>query len=401
MSINSRMTEASAERAARIARRMDEIQPFHVAELFTRAGELRRAGHSVINLSVGEPDFPTPQPILDAARRALERGRFPYTETLGIPELRAAIAGLYQTRYGIKLAPERVVVTAGGSGALLLTMGVLINPGDEVILADPAYPCNFQFVRLMGGKPVGITAGPDTHYQLTPELITQNWTSHTAAALIASPANPTGTIVPVEQMRNIAATVARLGGQLIVDEIYHGITYGADALTALAVSDEAFIINSFSKYFHMTGWRLGWIVAPSAYVRAIERLAQNIFISNSAIAQYAALAAFEPRTIEIAEARRREFQARRDYLLPALRNLGFEIPIVPEGAFYLYADCSRLTDDSYQFAWDVLERAHVAITPGIDFGQNRPNQHLRFSYCTSLTNLQEAVARLKSYLEKV
>ena len=384
--------------AIRIARRMDEIAPFHVVEIFNRVGELECAGHSVINLCIGEPDFPTPQPMLDAAAKALQTGRFPYTASLGIAELRSAISKFYWDRHQIKIAPERIAVTAGASAALLLTMGVLINHGDEVLLTDPGYPCNHQFVRAMGGKPIGVPVGSAEGYQLNAALIEQHWTAATAAVLVASPANPTGTMIHADAMADLIAAVHARGGRLIVDEIYLALSYGNAGQTALSLSDEVFIINSFSKYFQMTGWRLGWIVAPSAYVKAIEKLSQNLFISNSAIAQQVALAGFESATLEILESRKKEFQARRDYLIPALKDLGFGIPVTPEGAFYIYADCSKFTDDSYRFAWDLLEKAHVAVTPGIDFGVHHAQRHVRFSYCASLEQLKEGISRIKRYV---
>ena len=384
--------------AVRIAKRMDEIAPFHVVEIFNRVGELERAGHHVINLCIGEPDFPTPQAMQDAAAKCLQGGRFPYTASLGNPELRAAIAKFYLDRYRVEIAPERIAVTAGASAALLLTMGVLINPGDEVLLTDPGYPCNHQFVRAMGGKPVGVPVDSGSDYQLNAALIEQHWKPNTVAALVASPANPTGTMIHTQDMAKLIGAVHGRGGRLIVDEIYLALSYGSEADSALALSDEVFIINSFSKYFQMTGWRLGWIVAPTAYVKAIERLSQNLYISNSAIAQHAALAGFEPETLTLLEDRRKEFQARRDFLIPALNDLGFDIPVMPEGAFYVYADCSALTDDSYKFAWDLLENAFVAVTPGIDFGTHHAERHVRFSYCASLAQLREGIDRLKRFL---
>ena len=389
---------ADPKRFARIADRMDEIAPFHVVEIFNRVGELERAGHSVINLCIGEPDFPTPQPMLDAAAKALQSSRFPYTPSLGIPELRTAIANFYWDRYQVKIAPERIAVTAGASAALLLTMGVLVNPNDEVLLTDPGYPCNHQFIRAMGGKTIGVPVDSASNYQLNATLIEQHWREATAAALVASPANPTGTMIHPAEMAKLIAAVHGRGGRLIVDEIYLALSYGDTATTALSLSDEIFVINSFSKYFQMTGWRLGWIVAPSAYVKAIERLSQNLFISNSAIAQHAALAGFDAGTFPILEERRKEFQARRDYLIPALKDLGFGVPVTPEGAFYIYADCSTFSDDSYRFAWDLLEQAHVAVTPGIDFGTYHAERYVRFSYCASIEQLREGVARIKRYL---
>ena len=391
---------ADPKRFARIANRMNDIAPFHVVEIFNRVGELQRAGHSIINLCIGEPDFPTPQPMLDAAAKALQSGRFPYTPSLGIAELREAIANFYSDRYQVKIAPERIAVTAGASAALLLVMGVLINPGDQVLLTDPGYPCNHQFVRAMGGKPIGVPVDSSSGYQLNAALIEKNWNPNTVAAVVASPANPTGTMIHQDAMADLIGAVHRRSGRLIVDEIYLALSYGETATTALSLSDEVFIVNSFSKYFQMTGWRLGWIVAPSAYIPAIERLSQNLFISNSAIAQHAALAGFESATLEILETRRKEFQARRDYLIPALKELGFGIPVTPEGAFYVYADCSKFAADSYRFAWDMLEKSGVAVTPGVDFGVYHAERHVRFSYCASLEQLREGIARIGSYLGK-
>jgi aspartate/methionine/tyrosine aminotransferase len=275
---------------------------------------------------------------------------------------------------------------------------VLLDPGAELLMADPGYPCNRQFARTVDGEPVGVAVGPQTGWQLTPQLVEARWTARTAAVLVASPANPTGTLIPPSVLRGIHEVVRRRGGRLVVDEIYHGLTYGADPPTALAISDELLVVNSFSKYFDMTGWRLGWLIAPQAYVRELEKLAQNLFICPSTLAQRAALAAFLPETLEVLEARRRELQARRDLVVPALREMGFEVPVMPEGAFYVYAGCGRLAEDSGRFALEILERAGVAVTAGLDFGQNQPERHLRFSYTTSMANLQEAMERLRQFL---
>ena len=265
-------------------------------------------------------------------------------------------------------------------------------------MADPGYPCNRQFARLVEGVPVGIPVGPETGWQLTPELVGAHWTARTAAVLVASPANPTGTLVAPEQLGQLDAVVRRRGGRLVVDEIYHGLTYGTDARTALERSDEVFVVNSFSKYFDMTGWRLGWLVAPSAYLRELEKLQQNLFICASTVAQRAALAAFRPETLEVLEARRRELGARRDLVVPALRELGFDVPVTPAGAFYVYAGCGRLAPDSSTFALEILEQAGVAVTPGLDFGDHQPERHLRFSYATSAENLREGLERLRRFI---
>jgi len=381
-----------------LARRMRDIEPFHVMELLARARELEAQGRSIVHMEIGEPDFPTPQPICEAGIRALQKGELFYTPALGLPQLREAIAAFYQSRYGVDVPASRIVVTSGASGALLLAIAALIDPGDQVLVSDPGYPCNRHFVRLMEGNPVGVAVGAGSNYQLNPELIAQHWGDRTVAALVASPSNPTGTLIPPQQLEAMAEFAAQRGGTLIVDEIYHGLVYDGDAMTALATSENVFVINSFSKYFNMTGWRLGWLVAPAVYVREIDKLAQNIFLAAPTPSQHAALAAFEPETVAILEARRQEFRARRDYLVPALRKLGFDIPHTPQGAFYIYAGCGALTRDSFAFAYDLLERAGVAITPGIDFGAHAPERHVRFAYTRPVEQLAEGVARLTAYL---
>ena len=392
------MTAADRLPTAHLAQRMADIEPFHVVVLITRAKELEAQGRSIVNLVIGEPDFPTPQPIVDAGIAALRTRHVRYTPSFGTPALRAAIAGWYRQRYGITLPPERVAVTSGSSGALLLTMGVLLSPGDQVLMADPSYPCNRHFARAMEGEPVGIPVGADSAYQLTPELVERYWTPRTRAVMVATPSNPTGTLLPTDQLRAIQEVVRARGGTLIVDEIYHGLTYDCEARSALEFADDVFVINSFSKYFCMTGWRLGWMVMPMAYAGALEKLAQNLFISNSEVAMHAALAAFDPATLAECEANRARFQAQRDFLVPALRDLGFEIPVMPQGAFYVYANCSKLTRDSYAFCLDLLEQAGVAVAPGLDFGAHRAAEHVRFSYPKPIPVLAEGVERLRKYL---
>jgi len=381
-----------------LARRMAGIAPFHVMELLARAHALEAEGRSIIHMEVGEPDFPTAEPIMAAAQRALHEGRTRYTSAVGVPELRQAIAEYYRTHEGVTVPVERILVTPGASGALQLATAVLINPGDQVLLADPGYPCNRHFVRLVEGEAVGIPVGPAEAYQLNIDLVQQHWTERTVAVLLASPANPTGTLVDLSVLEEIVRWVETQGGRVVMDEIYHGLIYGTDSPSALTLSEDVFVVNSFSKYFGMTGWRLGWLVAPRDYVREAEKLAQNLFLAPSTPAQYAALAAFSPKAMAIFETRRQEFKARRDFLLPALRELGFTIPVTPAGAFYLYADCSRFTDNSYDFAMNLLEQAGVAITPGIDFGNYQPERHVRFAYTNALDNLAEGVKRLRQAL---
>jgi len=380
----------------RLADRLADIQPFYVMDILARARALEATGRSIVHMEIGEPDFPTPQPIIDAGVRSLEAGQTHYTPALGLPELRQAVSDHYPS--SCRPGASRVVITPGASGALQLLFAALINPGDEVLLADPGYPCNRHFARLFEGRAVPVPVTAAQGFQLNSELIRQHWTERSVAVLVASPSNPTGTIVSDDAMAEIVETVTELGGTLIVDEIYHGLTYGPTVTTALSHSQDVVIVNSFSKFYGMTGWRAGWIVAPELLVEAIERLAQNIFIAAATPAQYAALAAFGDEVAVELELRRKTFQARRDYLLPAIQALGFRIPVIPEGAFYLYADCSELTNDSYAFAVELLNEAGVAITPGKDFGGNQPERFVRFSYANEMENLREAMTRLQRFL---
>ena len=384
----------------RLASRMSGIEPFHVVVLVTRAKELEAQGRSIINMVIGEPDFPTPTPVLEAGIQALRSGQVRYTPSLGSPALREAISGWYKTRYKLDVPASRIAVTSGSSGALLLTMGVLLSRGEQVLMTDPGYPCNRHFVHAMEGEAVGIPVDEKTNYQLTAELVERHWTPRTAAVMIATPSNPTGTLIPMEELQQIHEVVRGRGGKLIVDEIYHGLTYGTQVRSALELADDIFVINSFSKYFCMTGWRLGWMVAPDEYITDVERLAQNLYISNSDVAMQAALAAFRPECIEEFERNRCAFQAQRDYLLPELRKLGFGIPVTPEGAFYIYANSSQLVDDSYTFCLDLLEKAGVAVAPGIDFGSTRASEYVRFSYPKPIPVLEEGIRRLREYLDK-
>ena len=380
------------------ASRLADIAPFHVMELMAHARALAATGRDIIHMEVGEPDFPTPEPILAAAQAHVATGRVFYTPALGLPELRSAIAAFYATRYGITIPSSRIVVTAGASGALLLAMACLAEPGSEWLLTDPGYPCNRNFVRSFEGVPIGMLVHPENNFQPTLADFEAHWNERTAGALLASPANPTGTLLDDDVLAAIAGFVRQQGGQLLVDEIYHGLSYERDASTALQFGDDIFVVQSFSKYFNMTGWRLGWLVIPERFSRDIEKLAQNLFISPSAPAQHAALAAFAPTTISILEARRQEFRRRRDFLGPALTALGFRLPARAEGAFYLYANCSELTDDSERFAHDLLDATGVAATPGLDFGSNAPEKHLRFAYTTGVERLAEAAERIRRYL---
>ena len=381
----------------RPARRLADIEPFHVVELLTRARQLESEGRDIIHMEVGEPDFPTPEPITKAAVAAIQGGKTLYTQALGLPELRTAISDFYRERYGVAVAASRIAITNGASGALNLAFAALANPGDEWLLADPGYPCNRHILRTYEGCPISMPVGPDSNFQPTPAMLRQYWNEKTAGLLVASPANPTGTLLTLAEIEALAAVCREKQGHFLVDEIYHGLTYEIVAPTACAAGDDIWVINSFSKYFQMTGWRLGWMVIPEAYVRDVEKLAQNLVLCPSTPAQHAALAAFAPDTIAILEERRAEFRHRRDFLAPALEAIGFRVTARPEGAFYLYCDRSALADDSFALARDLLEKTGVAATPGLDFGSNAPEKHIRFAYTTGVPRLAEAVERLRRY----
>jgi aspartate/methionine/tyrosine aminotransferase len=378
----------------RIARRMADIQPFHVMEILKRAHELAAAGRDIIHLEVGEPDFPSPAPIIEAAQRFLAGGHVHYTPALGLTALREAISRFYHDRFGADVSPERIIVTPGASGALMLALAVLTDPGDEWLQPDPGYPSNRHLVRSFEGIARALPVDASSRFQPTPAHVDAAWTPRTRGLMVASPANPTGTLLSLDEIVALQQAVSARGGVLIVDEIYQGLNYGIEASTALSRLDDVFVVNSFSKYFGMTGWRLGWMVAPQAYVREIEKLAQHFFISPSTPAQYAALAAFAPDTLEILEARRHAFAERRNTLLPALREQGFRFATEPQGAFYLYADISGLADSSESLARRFIEEAGVATTPGLDFGDNAPERHLRIAYTTGESRLVDAAERI-------
>ncbi|MCB1959091.1 MAG: pyridoxal phosphate-dependent aminotransferase [Rhodocyclaceae bacterium] len=378
----------------RLAPRMADIRPFHVMELLRRARELEAAGRDIIHMEVGEPDFPTPQPVLDAATRFLSRGEVHYTATLGLPALREAIAGHYRARFGVDVSPARIIITPGASGALMLALAATTAPGDGWLLPDPTYPSNRHLIRSFEGVAQPMPVDAAQAYQPTVEQVDAAWTATTRGLMVATPSNPTGTLLDLPQLAALADCVRQHGGAFIVDEIYQGLSYGVAASTALAVANDAFIVNSFSKYFGMTGWRLGWLVVPDGLTRDIERLAQHFYICPSTVAQHAALAAFTPSCGEILEARREAFAERRNLLLPALREAGFCITAEPQGAFYIYADIAALAEDCETLAHRLIEDAGVAATPGIDFGDHRPRQHIRFAYTTHSARLVEAVERI-------
>ena len=384
-----------------IAQRAEDITPFHVMDILAQAKKLEADGKDIIHLEVGEPDFDTPKPIIDAGIAALKAAKTHYTPALGLPELREAIANWYQTNYQVEVDPERIVVTPGASGALMLVMGALLERDKKVILADPGYPCNRNFARFVEGKVQSISVDASSNYQLTADHINEYWDEDTALSLVASPSNPTGTVLSRQQLSELANAVQAKQGHLVVDEIYHGLTYdGVNAPTVLAVDQNAFVINSFSKFFGMTGWRLGWLVAPEEYIPVMDKLAQNLFLAAPTISQYAALSAFSDDTLTILEQRRSVFEQRRNALLPALQNLELEIKASPQGAFYIYANCKSLLNDKMPDSMALtkywLQQAGVAVTPGNDFGHHQAKDYVRFAYTADQQRLLEAVERIKN-----
>ena len=358
-----------------------------------------QGGRPMIYLNIGEPDFTAVPAVVAAAERCMAAGNTQYTQATGLPELRQAIAAWYGTRFGIDVAASRIVVTAGASAALQLATLVLVDDGDEVLLPDPSYPCNRHFVAAAGGRPVLLPTGPAQRFQLDAEAVVQAWGPRTRGVLLASPSNPTGTSIDPAEMQRIAHAVRSRGGFTMVDEIYLGLSYDeAYGHSALAHGDDLVIVNSFSKYFGMTGWRLGWLVLPQALVAPAEKLAQNLYICASSIAQHAALGCFEPASLAEYERRRDAFRQRRDFIVPALERLGFLVPVVPDGAFYVYADVSAFSPSSWDFCFDMMQRAQVALTPGRDFGPYAGERNIRLSFANSMAELEEAVRRLAGAL---
>lgn len=383
---------------SQIAQRMQGFSAFYVMKLLQRAKELERQGREIIHMEIGEPDFPSPARIIEAGSKQILTGEVKYTEAAGLIELRKKIADYYYQRYSIEVAPERIFVTPGASGAFLLALGVSLNPGEEVLMADPCYACNSNFVRFFGGNTRFVDVNASTHYQLSADLVSRNWTKNSKGVVIASPSNPTGTVISEVELKKIIKQVNDFNGCFYSDEIYHGLVYGKKACSALQFSDDVFVINSFSKYFSMTGWRIGWLIVPEHFTDSVEKLAQNIFISTSTHSQYAALAAFSEENLAELESRKKQFQKRRDFLYEQLQNLGFIIEVKPEGAFYIYANCSRFTEDSFKFAQDLLEQQGVAVTPGKDFGNNQENCYIRFAYTSSIAKMTVAIERIEQFI---
>lgn len=392
----------------RVSRRAERIEPFYVMEVAKAAQDLARqvAGtrEPMIFLNIGEPDFTAPPLVREAAERAVRDGRTQYTHAVGLDALRERISGWYHERFALDVPARRIVVTAGASAALQLACLALVDAGDEILMPDPSYPCNRHFVSAADGRAVLVPTTAADRYQLSAAQVEAHWNERTRGVLLASPSNPTGTSIHPDELRRIHAIVQARGGVTLLDEIYLGLSYDATfGQSGLALDDQVVSINSFSKYFNMTGWRLGWLVVPDALVPVVERLAQNLFICPSTVAQHAALACFAPESIAEYERRRTEFRSRRDWFIPQLQAMGLAVPVVPDGAFYAWADCAEAAkrlgvDVSWEFAFEVMKRAHVAVTPGRDFGTAQTSRFVRFSTANSLAHLQEAAGRLRTLL---
>ncbi|HZQ71325.1 MAG TPA: aminotransferase class I/II-fold pyridoxal phosphate-dependent enzyme [Burkholderiales bacterium] len=363
-------------------------------DVLARAHALEAAGRRVLHLEIGEPDFTAPAPVVEAAVRALRDGRTAYSATLGVPALREAIARHYLSRFKVEIPVARIAITAGASGGLLTALALYVDPGDEILVADPGYPGYRHFVRAFEGVSRPLAVDAQSAFQPTPEMVRAAWGPRTKGLLLGTPSNPTGTLIEPGALGEIASFVAAKGGVLLVDEIYQGLVYGTEPRTALGLEGDIVVINSFSKYFCMTGWRLGWVVLPQEATRSFEKLAQHFYISAPSPAQYAAVAAFSAESLQVLEERRREFGRRRDLLLPALQRAGLAVPAEPRGAFYVYADCGR---DCRVFTRELLEREAVAATPGVDFGANATGRFVRFAYTRSLGELEEAAEKIRRF----
>ena len=381
-----------------LSKRAKNLSPFHVMDILAQAKALTQQGKTIYHMEVGEPDFATAECIINAGIDALKQFKTHYTPALGLPELRQAVAEYYHRKFSLSINPERIIITPGASGALQLAMTCLLDAGENVLLPDPGYPCNRNIAQVLAVESIAVPVSAKNAYQLDAASIAKYWNDKTRVAMVATPSNPTGTILPENQLKEICQVVAQNKGSLIVDEIYQGLVYDVEDYTALAISNECFVINSFSKYFGMTGWRIGWMVVPELYIDAIDRIAQNIFLAPATMSQYAALTALKAETQIELDARRDEFKRRRDFLLPALEQLGFKIAVKPQGAFYIYANCEKFTNDSFSWVKKLLDKQGVALTPGLDFGNYQANIHCRFAYTQSLDVLERAVDKIDAFI---
>ena len=380
-----------------------DIQPFRVMKILGEAKALQNQGRDIIHMEIGEPDFPSLACVHQAAFESSEQGLTHYTPSLGLPELREKLSQFYQSFYHAEVDSEQIMLTPGSSSALQLVLTAILNPGDKVLLTDPTYPCNRQFVKLLYGELVNVPTDAESNYQLNLALLKKYWQAGIKVVMVASPANPTGTVIEQPELMAMAEFLAERNAFLIVDEIYQGLVYDRPAETILANPnrpDNIIVINSFSKFFGMTGWRLGWCVAPAVLMPVLERLAQNLFLAAPTASQYGALAVLEPSALEQLEQRRQLFAERRDVLFNAMQQAGFKIKVLPQGAFYLYWDVSEWTQDSEQFCHDLLHQSGVAITPGTDFGELEGHHYVRLAYTTDAVQLIEAVSRIAVFIKQ-
>lgn len=376
----------------RVTKRALEIPPFIVMDVLEKAYELEREGHHIIHLEIGEPDFSTPECICEAARESIAKGKTHYTHSLGIIELREAICEHYEKKYGVRVDPAQVLVTSGTSPALLMIFSALLNAGDEIIISDPHYPCYPNFANFLGAKPVFVNVYEEEGFQLRPKEIMEKIGPKTKAILINSPSNPTGNLLSSTRIKEIAA----LGPTVISDEIYHGLVYGEKEHTILEFTDNAFVLNGFSKLYAMTGWRLGYLISPPDFIRPMQKMQQNFFISAGSVSQWAGIAALKKARDDV-ERMKAIYDERRTYMIKRVRKMGFGLPVEPDGAFYMLVNAKHLSESSYDLAFEILEKAKVGVTPGIDFGQNVEG-YLRLSYANSLDNIKEGLRRLEEYL---
>ncbi|SDN29872.1 Aspartate/methionine/tyrosine aminotransferase [Vreelandella arcis] len=381
--------------------RVSQVAPFRVMHLLEMAQAREACGHDVIHLEVGEPDFATPEPIVAAGQQALAAGKTRYTPAAGLPALREAIAGHYAEHFNASVDPARILVTPGASGALLLASQLLVETGDRVMMADPNYPCNRHFMALAGADIDAIPVGRESGWQLDARLVNQHWQERTRLAMLASPSNPTGHTLSADALKDVLTSVAARGGEVLVDEIYQGLNYDDAPLSATSLTNDAFVVNSFSKYFGMTGWRLGWLVAPEHAIEPLTRLAQNVFLAAPTPSQHAALAAFTPECRDILENRRATLKQRRDVLLAGLAKLGLAPDLPPQGAFYLWLDIARYSRDSQAFCEQLLLEENVAITPGIDFAVQGGEHHVRIAFTNDVERLEEAVLRITRFVSRL
>jgi aspartate/methionine/tyrosine aminotransferase len=382
----------------KLATRVEQISPFQVMEVLARAKQLQSQGEDVIHLEVGEPDFVAVEAVANAGVEAIQQGKTGYTSATGLPELKRAISDYYLSRYQVTVSPERIIVTPGASGALLLMASLMVNAGEEVVMPDPCYPCNRHFLIQAGATAKLVETKPEEGFELDLNTLSDHWDKNTSGLWLASPSNPTGAVLSKSYISQAWEKVSEFGGHLLVDEIYQGLVYEGDDFSALSISDDIFVVNSFSKYFAMTGWRLGWLVVPEWAIEGATKLAQNLFIAASSVAQYAAVRAFSPDVFAECEVRRQTLNARRLLLLEGLEVIGLPVVAPAHGAFYIYVDVSSVTQDAMTWCLELLEQEKVALTPGADFGVKDAHKYVRFAYTCDEQRLQKALERIARFM---